>query len=59
MEIENDRMTLSATIGSSSETVVISANMGSLDQVLETIERFIRASGYHPEGQLTFLIEDH
>lgn len=56
--MEPDRMTLVAEIGSNSERIEMSADMATLEQVLETIERFIRASGYCPDGQLTFLKED-
>lgn len=56
--MEPDRMTLVAEIGSGRERIEMSADMASLDQVLETIERFIRASGYCPDGHLTFLKED-
>lgn len=55
---EQDNMTLTATIGIAKETITMSARMGPLDQVLEVIERFIRASGYCPEGRLTFTKEE-
>jgi hypothetical protein len=56
--MEPDRMKLIAEIGCNSERIEMSADMATLEQVLETIERFIRASGYCPDGQLTFLKED-
>lgn len=54
---EQDRMILAATIGNAKETVTVCAPMGELEQVLEVVERFIRASGYNPEGTLKFIKE--
>lgn len=53
-----DRMTLTAEILGETEVIRISAPMEGIDTVLETIERFIRAAGYNPEGTLTFVKEE-
>lgn len=55
---EADRMTLTAVIRNSNETVTMSSEMAGLEQVLETIERFLRASGYNPDGYLTFIKDE-
>jgi len=55
---EEDRMTLISRISSTKEHIEISADMGSLEEVLETVERFLRVSGYNPEGRLSFVKED-
>lgn len=56
--IEVDRMTLTAVIRNSNETVTIDSEMAGIEQVLETLERFLRASGYNPEGHLTFIKDE-
>lgn len=49
-EIELDRMTLSST--SLNETLTMTAPMEDLSEVLEVMERFLRASGYLIQGRL-------
>lgn len=57
-EAPKDYMLLIATIGTSGETVTMQSPMHSLPELLETFERFIRASGYNPNGVLDFINED-
>lgn len=40
------------------ECIEFKTPCGSLPQVLEVIERFLRASGFNPEGVLDFVKED-
>lgn len=56
-EIRPDTMILMANINNRTESVTMRAEMHSLPEVLETIERFIRGCGYNPEGQLNFVKE--
>lgn len=51
-------MTLVAEIGHGKERIEMSADMQTLEQVLEFLERFIRAAGYNPSGQLDFTKEE-
>jgi hypothetical protein len=57
-DVPQDHMLLMATIASTGETITMRAPMGTLPVVLETLERFIKAAGYHPEGVLDFINED-
>ena len=59
-EPELDTMTLVARIRTpcGPETIRFSVPMGPLPQVLEVIERFLRASGFNANGQLDFVKED-
>lgn len=50
-----NRMTLRSETGH--ESVVIAANMDTLAEVLETMERFLRASGFHFDGELDIINE--
>ena len=56
-DITPNRMTLTALTGR--ESVVVSADMGSLPEVLEVLERFLRASGFHFDGELDIINELH
>ena len=53
-----DTMVLMANIRTSGETVTFRASMDSLPQVLEVVEKFIRACGYCPEGVLDFVKDE-
>jgi hypothetical protein len=54
-DVSPNRMTLTALTGR--ESVVVTADMGSLPEVLEVMERFLRASGFHFDGELDIINE--
>lgn len=54
-DLTPNRMTLTAVAGR--ESVVLTADMGSLPEVLEVMERFLRASGFHFDGELDIINE--
>ena len=59
-EIEVDTMLMQASIRTPAgpEVIEFLVPMGPLPQVLEVLERFLRASGYNPEGSLDFVKEE-
>jgi hypothetical protein len=54
MSIEGtqDTMTLMASIKSTGESIVVTANMDDIQETLESIERFLRASGFIFDGRI-------
>ena len=55
IEGKQDTMLLMGTIRSTGECITIQAEMNSLPQVLESIERFLRGCGFCFEGELDII----
>lgn len=57
---EEDTMTLRSNVTTpfGRECIEFTVPSGSLPQVLEVIERFLRASGFNPEGTLDFVKDE-
>jgi hypothetical protein len=55
IEHKPDTMLLMANIHASNETVSVRSNMGTLPEVLESMERFLRGCGYQFEGELDII----
>jgi len=50
-----DTMLLMGNIRTTGESITVRAEMESLPQVLETIERFLRGCGYQFDGELDII----
>ena len=54
-ELKPDTMLLMGNIHTTGECITMRAEMESLPQVLETLERFLRGCGFHFDGELDII----
>ena len=54
-EPQTDTMLLMGNIRTTGECITMRAEMESLPQVLETLERFLRGCGFHFDGELDII----